>query len=171
MILFTVEKRCDTSHIFSHLFSFVSTQIDAIAATRKYPTSEQVVPILCVDFLYSNRAFNPLLTEHTFLYNRVVSLITERRRTLTLRDRGTKKWTAFMMPEHVGMVKQFLREDNKLARPELSENQFEEIELVVQEGLEHKLLLEITTWKDGYFTKSCGYVKKVIPHGRTYIPR
>jgi hypothetical protein len=49
--------------------------------------------------------------------------------------------------------------------------QIEEIELLIQEALEYQLLIETTTWKDGYFNKRCGNVVKLNSHGKILVFR
>lgn len=44
-----------------------------------------------------------------------------------IRDRGTIKWTAMMLPEHVKLLKDWMEEDKYQAKPELDEQQLEEM--------------------------------------------
>ncbi len=74
-----------------------------------------------------------------------------------------------MLTEHVAQIRQYYLNDSKQLLPELDEMQIEEIERTIREAFEHGHLLEVDTWKDGYFTKRCGYVKKVNPHGRMIL--
>jgi hypothetical protein len=79
-----------------------------------------------------------------------------------LKDRGKIKWRgAFFMPEHVKMLKQAQIEDQKVPRPLLDDGQIEEMERLILESFENDLLLEITTWKNGFFTSRVGVVKKI----------
>ncbi|MBM7651772.1 YolD-like family protein [Neobacillus cucumis] len=80
-----------------------------------------------------------------------------------IRDSGMKKWYGFMMPENVKATRQMFSEDNKQPRPTLNEEQIEEMERLLQESLTQGSFVEITTWKDGYFTKRVCKVKKVNP--------
>lgn len=81
-----------------------------------------------------------------------------------LRDRGThKKWQGFFMREHVDMLKTAERDYYKQPRPELDHFQVEEMENLLQESLEHGTLLEVTVWRDGFFNKRVGVIKKLNP--------
>lgn len=54
-------------------------------------------------------------------------------------DRGTKKWTSLMMPEHIKMLEDIWEEDKEVKKPILSEDQKEEIQRTLQEALEQSL--------------------------------
>ncbi|MGD7045763.1 YolD-like family protein [Jeotgalibacillus proteolyticus] len=51
-------------------------------------------------------------------------------------DRGTIKWTSLMLPEHVEMVKEIYKEQNKVDKPLLDEQQIQD----------HTFLLEMRTF-------------------------
>lgn len=53
-----------------------------------------------------------------------------------IKDRGAIKWTAFMMPEHVKLEKHYWMEQNKITKPELDEQQIEEINLKIESAME-----------------------------------
>jgi hypothetical protein len=78
-----------------------------------------------------------------------------------LRDRGNIKWQGFFMPEHIKMLKQVQYDELKAPRPQLDEGQIEEMERLLSQSLQDKTLLEITTWKDGFFTTRVGTVTKI----------
>jgi hypothetical protein len=42
-----------------------------------------------------------------------------------IRDRGTIKWTAMMLPEHVKLLREWQKEDEYQTKPELDEQQLE----------------------------------------------
>ena len=81
-----------------------------------------------------------------------------------LKDRGkSKKWQGFFMTEHVSALKKIDRDYYKLPRPELDETQIEEMEEMILEAYKNESLIELETWKDGYFTIRSVYVKKIDP--------
>ncbi|MGM0878297.1 MAG: YolD-like family protein [Bacillota bacterium] len=47
----------------------------------------------------------------------------------------------------------------KIPRPILDEGQIEEMEQRLTESLTNKTIIEIETWKDGYFISRVGYVQ------------
>ncbi|QAS52783.1 YolD-like family protein [Halobacillus litoralis] len=59
------------------------------------------------------------------------------------RDRGTLKWTSLMLPEHVEMIKQVWKEDVRIEKPILDEQQWEEIGYSLQRALKNGLSVEI----------------------------
>ncbi|WP_312099378.1 YolD-like family protein [Niallia sp.] len=66
-----------------------------------------------------------------------------------LRDRGTIKWTAMMLPEHVQSIKEILAEAKKIKMPILEEDKIREMELLLLEGIEYNLLLHFDIFKNG----------------------
>lgn len=79
------------------------------------------------------------------------------------KDRGMKKWQGFFMPETIKMLKNLWEDDHKSPRPHLDETKIEEIEQLLLESMETKMLLEITTWTNGFFTSRVGFVTKIDP--------
>ena len=83
-----------------------------------------------------------------------------------LKDRGTKKWQGFFMPEHVAGVKEEMENQNKIQQPILDEDKIAEIELIIHEAMEYNLLLRYKFFKDGYIKSFTGrtvfidYLKK-----------
>lgn len=59
------------------------------------------------------------------------------------RDRGTIKWTSLMLPQHVEMIKEVWKEDERIEKPILDEQQMEEIGFALQRALKDELTLEI----------------------------
>lgn len=79
-----------------------------------------------------------------------------------IRDRGKMKWQgAFFMPEHVKMLKQISYDDKKQKKPQLDEQEFEEIGFVVMDSLNYTIPIKVTIWQDGFFQAVIGVVDKV----------
>ncbi len=79
-----------------------------------------------------------------------------------IRDRGKMKWQgAFFMPEHVKMLKQITFDDKKEKKPQLDEQEFEEIGFIVMESLNYSVPIKVTIWRDGFFRALTGIVDKV----------
>lgn len=66
---------------------------------------------------------------------------------MTLKDRGTKKWTSFWIPQHVQMVHHMFEEDTYETKPQLDEQELEEINNRLHYALHQGIEVEIT-----YFT-------------------
>lgn len=71
-------------------------------------------------------------------------------------DRGTKKWTAMMMPEHDQMLKQLWSEDEYKEKPILSDYQKVEIDMALQIALKDDLTIEIEYFKNNDYHKIKG---------------
>ncbi|MEX3713667.1 YolD-like family protein [Cytobacillus horneckiae] len=68
-----------------------------------------------------------------------------------IRDRGKMKWqSAFFMPEHVKMLNDIHIDANKTSKPQLDEQQLEEIQIVIMESLDYTLPIKISTWENGF---------------------
>lgn len=78
-------------------------------------------------------------------------------------DRGMKKWTAMMLPEHVDMLREWQAEDTYTPRPILSEWQLEELQQTVVEAYVTQKNVMITVWIDGQEKQYQGIIKKLNP--------
>lgn len=61
-----------------------------------------------------------------------------------IRDRGNIKWTAMMLPEHVKLLRDWAKEDEFETKPELDEQQLEQMNEVICEAMAHGVELSIT---------------------------
>ncbi|SDM84595.1 YolD-like protein [Fictibacillus solisalsi] len=75
-----------------------------------------------------------------------------------LRDRGSIKWTAMMLPEQVKALRQFDWEQEKKVKPELDEQQLEMMEETICEAMEHHLELCFTYFDQEEFHLLIGKV-------------
>jgi len=76
-----------------------------------------------------------------------------------IKDRGTKKWVALMLPEHVEAIKEELKKEKMKKKPELDEARWDDIDQLIQEGIEYQLSLEFTLFKNGEYKK---YIGKIV---------
>lgn len=65
-----------------------------------------------------------------------------------INDRGTKKWTALMLPEHIEMLKDVFAEQNHKEKPILDDQRLAENEMMLTEAIENDLTVEITYFKN-----------------------
>lgn len=70
-----------------------------------------------------------------------------------IRDRGSIKWTAMMLPEHVHSIKNALKEDKKIEQPILDEDKIQEMELLILEGMEYNWTLHYDVFRNGAIKK------------------
>ncbi|WP_176449287.1 YolD-like family protein [Lentibacillus sp. CBA3610] len=64
-------------------------------------------------------------------------------------DRGTKKWTAMMMPEHEEMLQQMWREQEYKKKPILDEQKQFELNTKLQLALQNDLTVEVEYYDYG----------------------
>ncbi|HLR52359.1 MAG TPA: YolD-like family protein [Candidatus Avamphibacillus sp.] len=65
-----------------------------------------------------------------------------------INDRGTKKWTSLMLPEHVEALKQMFAEEERKEKPLLDEQKKMEIDLLLQVALNNDSTVEIKYYAD-----------------------
>lgn len=65
-----------------------------------------------------------------------------------MNDRGTKKWTSLMLPEHLEALKNLFVERASKKRPILDEQQIIENESILQHAIHDHLTVEITYFED-----------------------
>lgn len=80
-----------------------------------------------------------------------------------LHDRGKIKWQGFFMPEHIAKLNGLKVDYYKISKPVLDENQIEDMERLLQESYQENCALEVTTWKDGFFSKRVGQITDISP--------
>lgn len=84
-----------------------------------------------------------------------------------IRDRGKMKWTAMMMPEHVGLLRKYAADDDKTKKPELDEQELEEINCIIYDSLNYTMPIRVEIWENGYFKRHEGIVDKIDYLSRT----
>lgn len=81
-----------------------------------------------------------------------------------IRDRGLKKWqAASFLPQQWTMLKGVYRDDTKVKKPTLDEQELEDINIIVMESLNYTLPIKVTIWRNGFFINFIGIVAKVDP--------
>jgi hypothetical protein len=64
-----------------------------------------------------------------------------------LKDRGTIKWTAMMLPEHVSLLRELESTHNRVKRPALDMAQIEDMEQVICEAMEYNTPVQFAVFK------------------------
>ena len=75
-----------------------------------------------------------------------------------IRDRGSMKWTAMMLPEHVKLLRDWAEEDTYEQRVILDEQQLEEMNQLIGEALEYQTLVAITYYEKKRYQLLIGYI-------------
>lgn len=79
------------------------------------------------------------------------------------RDRGTIKWNAMMLPEHVKLLREWKAEDEKTKKPEISEWQLEEMNLRLERAISEKLPVIIKIWHNHQIKMISGKISRFQP--------
>lgn len=75
-----------------------------------------------------------------------------------IRDRGAKKWTAMMLPEHIAQLRDWQAEDELIPEPGLTEFDMETMQLELELAFKRQCDAIITTWRKG---KKFTYIGKI----------
>ncbi|MCF3942233.1 YolD-like family protein [Oceanobacillus alkalisoli] len=80
-----------------------------------------------------------------------------------MQDRGTKKWTSIMLPEHQSMLEDMWAQQEWKEKPMLDEQQIVEINMKLQLALNEDLTVEIEYFKDHDYHKTRGKLLGINP--------
>lgn len=80
---------------------------------------------------------------------------------MSVNDRGTIKWTAMMMPEHVELLNQLKEKQNRKQKPILDEQQLEENGFQLMMAHKDNLLISIKYYDNYDYNNIRGYVDKI----------
>ncbi|QFF99595.1 YolD-like family protein [Psychrobacillus glaciei] len=75
-----------------------------------------------------------------------------------IRDRGSKKWVAMMLPEHVRLIREYNDASKKEPRPQLDEWDLEEIQQLIEIAMKRNVEVEMKIWKNGEFIYQVGRI-------------
>jgi len=78
-----------------------------------------------------------------------------------IRDRGTKKWTAMMLPEHKRMLQYLYKELDYKEKPFLDEQKHEQLNYMMQKAMGARKIMEITYYENGSFKSVKGVINSV----------
>lgn len=65
------------------------------------------------------------------------------------RDRGSIKWTAMMLPEHVKLLREWHAEDNYVPEPKLDEYDLEELAYQIKTAVQTHSIVRVQYWRNG----------------------
>ncbi|NPC93181.1 YolD-like family protein [Bacillus sp. WMMC1349] len=78
-----------------------------------------------------------------------------------LRDRGTIKWVSMMLPEHVKLLREYQESLDKVEKPVLDEQKYQEFDEVICEAMENNRPLQFTYFQKGELKKLTGCIHYV----------
>ncbi|MGX6442657.1 YolD-like family protein [Neobacillus sp. K501] len=68
-----------------------------------------------------------------------------------IRDRGRIKWTSMMLPEHVKMLRDWVKEDQYEQKKEMDEQQLEMMNETLSEAIEFDQFVTITHYRHQHY--------------------
>ncbi|WP_042355131.1 YolD-like family protein [Bacillus rubiinfantis] len=78
-----------------------------------------------------------------------------------IRDRGKIKWTSMMLPEHVKMLRDWVKEDRYELKKELDEQQLELMNEVVADAVQYNQYVTITHYRNHNYEIVIGKIRNV----------
>ncbi|MFJ7666730.1 YolD-like family protein [Lysinibacillus sp. NPDC097195] len=78
-----------------------------------------------------------------------------------IRDRGTIKWTAMMLPEHVQKIKEWKQEVFAEAPRELAEWELEELQQTIEQAINQQLDVTLTIWEGAKYLQWTGTIQSL----------
>ncbi|CAH0345632.1 YolD-like family protein [Bacillus sp. CECT 9360] len=78
-----------------------------------------------------------------------------------MRDRGSIKWTAMMLPEHKKMLADLYEEQKHVTKPKLDEQKLEELNDIMRVALGHTLNVKVTFYRHHRFHSVSGQIAKI----------
>ena len=85
-------------------------------------------------------------------------------------DRGMMKWNAFHSVLSEDEVNSSILTNDTVEKPELSEDQIEELERLIIEAFNNKKEIRLTTYKNGKLIEEVGLITKLDPlHKAIYL--
>jgi hypothetical protein len=80
-----------------------------------------------------------------------------------IRDRGNIKWTAMMLPEHVGMLRELKMNENNKSKPLIDEQQFEEMNDLIRFAIETNNSVIVTYYQEYDYKVVVGVIERYDP--------
>lgn len=80
---------------------------------------------------------------------------------MDVNERGTKKWTSLMLPEHVQMLEELDQEQDRKEKPVLDEQMITENYMVMEEALRSDLKIRIKYYADYDYKYHEGFLLSV----------
>jgi hypothetical protein len=75
-----------------------------------------------------------------------------------IRDRGRIKWVSMMLPEHVKLLREYNESLDKVEKPVLDEQKYEEFNEVICRAMEENITLQFTYYQKGEMKKLVGNI-------------
>lgn len=76
-----------------------------------------------------------------------------------IRDRGTIKWTAMMLPEHVKLLREWKQEAYAEGPHTLTDWELEDLQQTIEQAYTQQIVVTITMWQETKFVQWTGTIK------------
>ncbi|MFB5269330.1 YolD-like family protein [Paenibacillus enshidis] len=80
-----------------------------------------------------------------------------------MNDRGHKKWTALMLPEHKERIQRWVQSQNDISMPILEEDQLQEINELVMFSMAEQRIIEVVYFQNKRLMSATGIIKHCDP--------
>lgn len=80
---------------------------------------------------------------------------------MDVNERGTKKWTSLMLPEHVQMLEDLEKEQDRKEKPVLDEQMITENYMIMEEALRSDLKIRVKYYADYDYKYHEGYLLRI----------
>lgn len=77
------------------------------------------------------------------------------------KDRGTIKWNAMMLPEHVKFLREWQEEDQLVTKPQLDEALVEQLNTNLQRAYNERQPINLKVWEKTAIYQVCGRIQKM----------
>lgn len=84
-----------------------------------------------------------------------------------IRDRGNIKWTSMMLPEHVKLLRDWAKEEYFMTKPELDEQELEELNERICMAMEENREMKFTVHENGSLCTYKGRIHYADPLEKT----
>ena len=80
-----------------------------------------------------------------------------------IRDRGTIKWTAMMLPEHVQKIREWKQESYAEVSRELTEWELEDLQQTIDQAVTQQKIVTLTVWESIKYVQWTGTIQALNP--------
>lgn len=80
-----------------------------------------------------------------------------------MNDRGHKKWTALMLPEHKERIQRWVQSQHDVRMPVLDADQLQEINDLILTSLQEQRQVQVTYYREKRFANAWGWIKRCDP--------
>ncbi|OAB29590.1 YolD-like family protein [Paenibacillus macquariensis] len=84
-----------------------------------------------------------------------------------IHDRGHKKWTSLMIPEHTAMLQQWVAEQEDIRQPVLDEDRLEELNTLLMHSWSDQRSIQVHYYNNKRFHDIRGCIRSIDPHTHT----